>query len=76
MLCIVIVTSPTVCRQRFVDITSHVGKAAPLTRVGLIPNIEQLRNFSMKLWEKMICYNQNFPYSLATFNKSFLQKSL
>lgn len=76
MLCIIIVTIPTDCRQHAVDITSHVGKAAPLTRVGLIHNIEQLRNFSMKLWEKMVCYNQNFPYSLATFNKSFLQKYL
>lgn len=76
MFCIVIVTSPTDCRQHFVDMTSFVGKAAPLTRVGLIPNTEQFRNFSMKPWEKMICYNQNFPYCLAMFNTSFLQKSL
>lgn len=76
MFSIIIVTSPTDCRQHFVDMNSFVGKAAPLTRVGLIPNIEQFRNFSMKLWEKMICYNQNFPYYLAMFNTSSLQKSL
>lgn len=76
MFCIAIVTSPTDCRQHFVDITSFVGKAAPLTKVGLIPNIEQCRNFSVKLWEKMIRYNENFPYCLAMLNTSFLQKSL
>lgn len=76
MFCIIIVTSPADSRQHFVDIRSFVGRSALLTRVGLIHNINQFRNFSMKLWEKIICYNQNFPYYLAMFNTSFLQKSL
>lgn len=72
MFCIVPVTSPTDYRQHFVDITSFVGQAAPLTRVGLIPNIKQLRNFSISLLEEMISYNQHFPYYLAMFNTRFL----
>lgn len=74
MFCIVAVTSPTGYRQHFVAITSFVHKAAPLTRVGLIPNIKQLRNFSMNLLEKIIFYNQHFPYYLAMFNTRFLHR--
>lgn len=75
MFCIVTDISPTDYRQHFVDITSFVGKAAPLTRVGLIPNIKQLKNFSMNLLEKIICYNQYFPYYLAMLNTRFLHRN-
>lgn len=74
MFCIVTITSPTDYRQLFADITSFVGKAASLTRVGLIPNIKQLRNFSIDILGKMICYNQHFPYYFAMFNARFLHR--